>query len=177
MSNRESWDKLWSDGFGWINPSKEVFTCKLYEHFSLLENVPEFSAAVAKYNGICESNETAMNEDLNSLGPDEHPCMHLYAFMNDDAKAELIQIIYGAGWIRLGMQLDLNIGRDGTKLNLKDPAHFKLDCEGYKEPMIKLRPTLIRMAKHIGCSLNLNPIKYEFTKWSPKEKVYLPDPF
>lgn len=109
----------------------------MYDHVSALSTSPDLAEAVRRYKEEIDSNEEAMNEALAMLGPDDHPEMHRFAGMNDDARGKLTRAAYEAGWIRLGLMYDQQaVPRDRSRLSdfLQNPV-FMLEAEGYDQPI------------------------------------------
>ena len=124
--------------FGWLQPDGTLRPCPMYDHVSVLGSSPDLFDAVRAYKEEVESNEEAMNEALAMLGPDDHPEMHRFAGMNDDARAKLTRTAYEAGWIRLGLMYDRQaVPRDQARIRdfMQNPV-FMLEAEGYDQPIV-----------------------------------------
>lgn len=123
--------------FGWLGPDGTLVPCPMFDHISALSTAPELAEAVTRYKEEVASNEEAMYETLSMLGPDDHPEMHRFEGMNDDARAKLTRAAYEAGWIRLGLMYDQQaVPRDRTRVRdfMQNPV-FMLEAEGYDQPI------------------------------------------
>lgn len=123
--------------FGWLRPDGTLVPCPMYDHISALGSSPDLAEAVARYTEEVNANEEAMNEALSMLGPDDHPEMHRFSGMNDDARAKLTRAAYEAGWIRLGLMYDQQaVPRDRARVRdfMQNPV-FMLEAEGYDQPI------------------------------------------
>lgn len=134
--------------FGWLQPDGTLRPCPMYDHVSVLGSSPDLFDAVRAYKEEVESNEEAMNEALAMLGPDDHPEMHRFSGMNDDARAKLTRAAYEAGWIRLGLMYDQHaVPRDRARVAdfMRNPV-FMLEAEGYDQPIVKQKRLLEDLA-------------------------------
>lgn len=87
---------------GWITGDGDIINSKFLEHLDVLVGTA-LDKEYHNYLDRCEANEEEMNNDLENLDPDEHPAMHRFAFMNDDARDDLYHAAYSAGWVRFGV--------------------------------------------------------------------------
>lgn len=125
--------------FGWLQPDGTLRPCPMYDHISVLGSSPDLFDAVRAYKEEVDANEEAMNEALAVLAPEDHPEMHRFGGMNDDARAKLTRAAYEAGWIRLGLMYDQQaVPRDRARIAdyMRNPV-FMLEAEGYDQPIVK----------------------------------------
>jgi hypothetical protein len=151
----------------WLTGEGELLTCPMHSHIERLATVPAFADAYARYQAICDDNETFKQEELESLGPDEHPSMHRYDGMNDDAKAELVKAVYTAGWIRIGRTLDSSgylafraTGAGSMRDALSERTLWYVEAEGLTESVRRHDAILRRLAERSGCRLVPREMKY-----------------
>ena len=153
---------------GWLSESGEILPCALHEHLEALAHVKRFAREYGYYVGTCDANERAMQEDLDALGPDEHPSMHRFDGMNDEARDRLVKVVYTAGWVRLGKSYDASDAmdisrREGIPLTqaLRRPTAWYLEAEGLTWAVETHRRVLERFARDLGCRLVARGMRYE----------------
>lgn len=111
-----------SGPFGWVSPNKMVFITDSMKHIEFLKDVPELAEAYSKYESEVESNAEWMDNELSYAAEnDEHPEMHRFDGMDDDARDHLYKAAYDAGWVRFGTMVDSDDwrGRFETKKNAR----------------------------------------------------------
>lgn len=135
---------LKATGFGWMTPEGEILACTLHEHLTVLADRPDVGVDYAAYKAQIDLNAQIMDDTLSSLGEDDHPEMHRFDGMDDDARDALISAAYHKGWIRLGtfrekFQPPAGAMRgEHLKLWRNDPSKLKLEAEGL-DPFIEAR--------------------------------------
>lgn len=94
--------------FGWISPEGLVYITQSLEHCEFLADIPELSAAYAEYESEVEGNNEYMHHELEyAADNDEHPAMHRFDGINDDARDRIYKSAYKRGWVRFGFTIDL----------------------------------------------------------------------
>lgn len=84
--------------FGWLNPSGELIVCKSFGHVEALGKQD-------RYEQLYQESEDAMEEELASLEPDEHPALHRFDSSGDARRGVMLEA-YNEGWVRLGLWAD-----------------------------------------------------------------------
>jgi len=156
-----------ASNMGWLTDEGDLLACRLHGHMERLASIPRFEPAYRRYKGTCEANRAAMEADLAELGPDEHPGMHRFDGMDDDAKAELVKTVYEAGWIRLGRALDIRDLRAASLRNggsiraaLDADRSWYVEAEGLTEPVRGRIGVLEHIAARLGCRLVRREMRY-----------------
>lgn len=137
------YSELLEKRYGWLTPTKDIITCKWFGHFETLENFPDTKDAYQIYKNTVESNQEYVDSCLSDLGPDEHPEMHRFDGIDDDARDLLVKSVYELGYIRLGVYLNYALEAEGSE-------------HGIRSSMVKLNA----IAKDILLPLNVRAVKY-----------------
>lgn len=151
--------------FGWLRPDGLLVACALFDHLGVLGQVPEMADAVATYAATVDENEQAMAEALASLGPDDHPEMHRFDGMNDDARERLTRSAYVTGWVRLGLHLDRSAPlpsdrRAVLRSFINDPSNWVVEAEGFNAGVDLHRNSLEELAALVDAKLNVRRLDY-----------------
>lgn len=143
--------------FGWLTPQGDLVACALHDHLSALSDVPELATDVAEHAETLSENQSRVDEHQMSLEPDEHPEMHQFSGMDDDANLKLTLAAYRLGWIRLGMRLATR-PQPGASIRelLSEPANFMIEAEGLDEAIAARIGDLRDLAAITGSRLELN---------------------
>lgn len=165
-------DALFQTKYGWLSPDKQIYPVRFHEHFAFLATRPELYDQFTQFTQTVEANDREMQDDLDSLEPDEHPAMHRFDGMNDEAREILINHIYSIGWIRLGFLMDsqYQYSNISERVNFirkfaSDSTQYTLEAEGFAECLRIRRPMLNNICRELGCQLRVQPIHYEKTKY------------
>lgn len=167
MTDEKSLAEFEATNMGWLTDAGELLPCPLHGHMARLAAVPRFEEPYRRYQGICEANADYVQHELDSLGPDEHPAMHRFHGMDDDAKDEFVKVVYQAGWVRLGRSYDaagvLEITRRervSSMQALKHRSVWYVEAEGLTEAVRGHRRVLEGIARDLGSRLVLREMKY-----------------
>ena len=152
---------------GWLDPNDVIYPCAHYEHIAFLKNLPEFAYAYETYLNQLENNQDIIDAHLRSLEADEHPGMHCFANMDDNARDELYTTVYEAGWLRIGFF--------GAFKNGKIKKSASIDIHGSEKRLEELKRDLLKIKKDFGIKIHgwyLSPSKswrisfdYKRVKW------------
>lgn len=137
------YSELFEKRYGWLTPSKAVVTCKWFGHLEALGKFPDVSEAYTIYENTIENNREFVNDCLSDLGPNEHPEMHRFDGIDDDARDLLIKTVYELGYIRLGIYRDYAIEAEGSP-------------EGIRSSLTKLNA----ISKDISLPLHTRALRY-----------------
>lgn len=87
--------------YGWVTPECEYFSCKPFEHWTVVNNTPKLRAYVPDANRIERNVAITCQycQDLEAQG--EHGEWHDYENACDDARTKAIAQLYKAGCVRL----------------------------------------------------------------------------
>lgn len=141
---------------GWITPEGSILFCDPMEHLDVLEGT-SLDEAYREYLREVELNEESMYSDLDSLPPGEHPAMHRFDGMNDDARDDLLETAYGLGWVRFGC------GGIFSK-------QCWLEVYGSPERVSELRRDLVGLVKSTGWQARL----FSVSKHPPRNNRWTP---
>lgn len=168
---------------GWLTAEGDLLPCTLHNHLEALATVPRFAEAYERYDQIRRSNAEDMQRDLESLEPDEHPAMHRFDGMDDDARDELMKVAYTAGWIRLGRSFDTRTFGDAGTLSdvmartrasvmqaMREPLNWYVEAVGLTEHVRRHRRALGRVADGLGCRLVAREMKYATVNFGTKRR-------
>ncbi len=168
---------------GWLTDEGVLLPCAIHGHLDLISTVPRFAEAYSRYDDICRDNADFVQQELDSLGPDEHPEMHRFDGMDDDARDELLKVVYLAGWIRLGKSFDSDAFwgdrplKDKLALNrtpmiqaMRKPENWYVEAIGLTEHVRGHRRTLERIAGRLGCRLMMREMKYAVVNLGNKRR-------
>lgn len=132
---------------GWITPSHEIVMVKHMEHIEWLKNVPELFYDYIAYESELESNAEWMNSELDSLADDEHPAMHRFCGMDDNARDKLLLAAYRLGYIRFGYYNANRYNKNNTNI------FYIVELNGVSEYLNKLTKYWINLSKELPMSV------------------------
>jgi hypothetical protein len=156
---------------GWLEPAGALHAVELHQHLRFFEGHPDLGEAYRTYERTCDENHIFMDAELASLGPDDHPEMHRFDGLNDDARDALLGSAYVAGWIRLGMYIDdYQGGRTVAERRRAalEPSNWILEAEGTGYRIEAHTAVLRDLAAVLDASLCLRIVSYDvMPKGSP----------
>ncbi|RYD66612.1 MAG: hypothetical protein EOP83_04660 [Verrucomicrobiaceae bacterium] len=151
--------------FGWMTPTGSILACDMHDHLVALRDVPEFREAVAAYETTVANNAEWMANELDSLGDDDHPEMHRFDGMDDDAKELLTHTVYAAGWVRLGYCHDMSaiiaLVRPALMRKKFDEIPQYVEAEGLAGAVDWLKESLTKLSWGLGCRLVSRRMEYQ----------------
>lgn len=136
--------------FGWISPDNIVHITESLEHIKFLQGIPELNEAFTQYDAEVTSNAEWMDIELEwAAKNDEHPEMHRFDGMDDDARDKLYLAAYNLGWVRWGTTVDYSDWRS-KPLNT-DVKLSQLEIYGSPEGIERV----IKYSKKVSKEMNL----------------------
>lgn len=112
----------------WILPDQNIRIIPSMEHVKWLNTVPELSAAYCEYQTTVDNNADYVCYELSNLDDDEHPAMHRFDGIDDDARDTLLLAAYELGYIRFGYYDANRTARFLKKSNVE--VHYILEATG-----------------------------------------------
>lgn len=137
------YSELLEKRYGWLTPTKNVVTCKWFGHFETLGKFSDMTEAYHAYKNTVDNNQEYVHNCLADLGPDEHPEMHRFDGIDDDARDLLVKTAYELGYIRLGVYRNYSLEAEGSP-------------EGIRSAIVKLNA----ISKDIVLPLQIRALKY-----------------
>lgn len=135
---------------GWIDPEGIVHILDYYEHLKFFENHPTMGDLYQQFQNQLEHNQEEIEQAMFDLEPDEHPAMHRFACIDDEARNTLYWEAYSRGWIRIGVLTH----------NYKKAKHFKIEIYGVEEAVNKWK----RVWRELGAGLDAHIAAFYITK-------------
>lgn len=149
----QDWIPL-GDCSGWIDPEGTVHKVAYFDHLKFFENHPEMGDAYCSYRNQIKANEEEVEQILADLEPGEHPAMHRFASIDDEANDDLYLHAYTSGWIRYGVHTH----------NYRKVKHYKLELYGTQEHLDKIEKYLKILGKDLDATIMLFYV-VENTDW------------
>lgn len=140
--------------FGWISPEGIVFITQSMEHIAYLENVPELQSAWLEYQSEIDCNAEYMDSELEwAAENDEHPAMHRFDGIDDDARDKMYKAAYDLGWVRFGFTMDIH------SLLAKKSVLSQFEVYGSKDGVDKIFKLTNKLAKELNLFFRAYRIK------------------
>ena len=125
----------------WVDENNLVHEVPFFSHVDFLSHREDFAQAYAIYSMTVYSNEERISDHLSSLDEGDHPAMHQFQGIDDDARDLLYLSAYNRGWVRLAMH--------GLVSNIR------MEVYGNEETINKNRHFYTSLSKDLGnCSLS-----------------------
>jgi len=136
---------------GWIDLQLNMHVVKSFEHIEWLRYISELATEYEHYENTIENNAEWMNDELASLPDGEHPAMHRFDGMDDDAKDELYLAAYKLGYVRYGCF-------DAHTCRSHNQVMYSIDVTGFQEHLEKLTKYFKKLAKDLPMQLIYHPV-------------------
>lgn len=150
MNNFKDWLPIKSCA-AWIDPDNNVHLVDFFDHMKFFKNYPVMGEFYDAYQSQLDYNQQMIDDDLASLDPNEHPAMHRFYGINDEARDILYLEAYNRGWVRLGVQ-DSSFNR---RLGRKTYYEFKIEFYGDKDRIEVLEKDIRKLSRDINARTTL----------------------
>lgn len=101
--------QLKTQRFGWLTPAGQIVPCTLHNHLTVLGAAGHFAQEIADLADMTPEAVERNCEEMAALHGDANAEWHRLDFAAQDyeiARVRLMDAIYEAGWVRLGLRQD-----------------------------------------------------------------------